>query len=90
MSITLHLPSFILGILTSLLIYLLVRYIHSQNTRPTSGLHRSILRVSSNADTSSKNGNQDDEESSLIQSHSSSPNSEPSPLFIPRARDMRV
>jgi hypothetical protein len=94
MSHTLCFTAFVLGLMfgmaTTILTYLLIRYTHSQNTRPTNGLRRSILRVSSSANINSENGNQDDEQSSLIQSNSSTPNGEPSPLFIPRARDMRV
>jgi hypothetical protein len=86
--------AFVLGLMVgmaiAILTYLLILSPHSPSTRPTGRLRGYISGVGSGDDSSDENGNQNDEESGLIQSNSSSPNGEPSPLFIPWARDAGV
>jgi hypothetical protein len=90
MSYTLCMLAFVLGLMIgtfiTTLIYLLVLSRRSTNARPIGGIRRYILGANS-SDASSDGNGDDDEESGLMQSNSSSPNGEPSPLFIPRARD---
>jgi hypothetical protein len=93
MSHTLCILAFVLSLMVgtflTTLIYLLVRSKHSTNARPTGSIRPYILGAK-NSDTSSDGNGDDDEESGLVQTNSSSPNGEPSPLFIPRAREKGV